>query len=198
VALITHDTLDTHLQALADELLLRETGAHLVVVGGSALLALGTGTRPTRDVDVVALHSSDGELVTSEPLPALVAESAAAVAANFDLAEDWLNGKPTSLLTTASGLPPGFEGRVGQRRYGDTLIVDFASRVDLIHFKLYAFADRREPRDLDDLRTLAPSPDELREAAAWVRTHNAPGPFDDALARALRDLGVGDEGRRPE
>jgi len=197
VALITHETLDAHLKSLAEELRSRDTRAHLVVIGGSALLALGAGTRPTRDVDVVALHAG-GEFVTSQPLPPLVAESAAAVAANFDLEPDWLNGAPTSLLTTASGLPAGFAERVQRRRFGSSLVVDFAGRIDLIHFKLYAFADRRAPRDLDDLRVLAPSDDELRDAAAWARTHNAPGPFDDELARALHDLGVGDEGRRPE
>jgi hypothetical protein len=54
------------------------------------------------------------------------------------------------------------------------LRVSFASRIDQIFFKLYAAADRREPRDFADLRALAPTADELRAAARWARTHNMP------------------------
>ena len=65
----------------------------------------------------------------------------------------------------------------------------FAARVDQIFFKLYAAADRREPRDFADLRALEPTAAELRAAARWARTHNMPGPFDDAVARVLQDSG---------
>jgi hypothetical protein len=41
----------------------------LVVCGGSALIALGLIKRTTRDVDIVALMNSSGELICSEPLP---------------------------------------------------------------------------------------------------------------------------------
>jgi hypothetical protein len=58
-----------------------------------------------------------------------------------------------------------------------------------------AAADRREPQDFADLRRLRPTDEELRAGARWARTHNMPGPFDDAMARALADLGVLDEGR---
>lgn len=73
--------------------------------------------------------------------------------------------------------------------------MSFAARVDQIFFKLYAVADRREPRDVTDLQALNPTPEELRDAARWTRTHNAPGPFDDALAHTLNDFGIEDEGR---
>ena len=73
--------------------------------------------------------------------------------------------------------------------------MSFASRIDQIFFKLCAAADRREPRDFADLRQLKPTPAELRTGARWARTHNMPGPFDDALARTLTDLGVQDDGR---
>ncbi len=73
--------------------------------------------------------------------------------------------------------------------------MEFAGRADLIHFKLYALADRNAPRDLADLHALQPTPDELRAAARWARTHNMPGPFDEQIADALALLGVDDEGR---
>lgn len=78
-----------------------------------------------------------------------------------------------------------------------TLDVSFASRYDQVHLKLYALADREAPRDESDLRRLEPTTDELRAAAAWARTHNAPGPFDDQLAAALAKFGVEDVGREP-
>jgi hypothetical protein len=100
---------------------------------------------------------------------------------------------PTSLLD--HGLPAGFVDRLTPRDYGEALRVSFASRVDQVFLKLYAWADRREPRDFQDLHELVPTTDELRAGAAWARTHNMPGPFDDEMARALADLGVEDEGR---
>ena len=163
-----------------------------MVIGGSGLVAIGVVTRPTRDVDVVALKRDD-ELVTSEPLPAHLMEAAVIVARDFGLEADWLNAGPTSLLV--HGLPPGFPQRLVKRRYGPSLEVSFAGRLDQVFFKLYAAVDRREPRDIADLRALEPTPTELRDAARWTRTHNAPGPFDDALARTLNDFGVEDEGR---
>jgi hypothetical protein len=166
-----------------------------VVIGGSGLVAIGTVSRPTRDVDVVALHR-DGELVSAEPLPDPLISAAEVVARDFRLALGWLNAAPTSLLEIGGGLPAGFADRMITREFGSALTVSFASRIDQIHFKLYAAADRAEPRDFDDLRALDPTDVELEDAAAWARSHNAAGPFDEALARTLRTLGVEDEGRR--
>lgn len=186
--------LDEVLHALGDQLEVAGASAHLVVVGGSALVATGVTARATQDVDVVAIVRG-GALVTAEPLPEPVVRAAAAVARDFSLPADWLNGKPTSLLVTGAGLPAGFRDRLVTRGYGSALIVGFASRTDLVYLKLYAFASRREPRDRSDLAALAPSADELHAAARWARTLDAPGPFDDDLARALADLGVIDVGR---
>lgn len=164
------------------------------MIGGSGLIAIDAVSRATRDVDVVALER-DGELVSAEPLPAAVRDSAATVARDLGLEANWLNAGPTGLLL--HGLPAGFVDRLVTRDYGAALRVSFAARVDQIFFKLYAAADRREARDFSDLERLAPTDDELRAGARWARTHNMPGPFDDAMARALAELGVEDEGRTP-
>ncbi len=184
--------LDVVLAALGEQLVTAEDHAHLVVIGGSGLLAIDAIARSTRDVDILALER-DGELVSADPLPPAIASAAALVARDLGLEPDWLNPGPTSLLEL--GLPTGFAGRLIERDYGPALRVSFASRIDQISFKLYAAADRREPRDFADLRRLEPTPAELRAGARWARTHNMPGPFDDALARALADLGVEDDGR---
>jgi hypothetical protein len=149
-------------------------------------------SRTTRDVDVVALEE-DGVLVSAEPLPAVIHEAAATVARDLGPEPNWLNAGPTSLLI--HGLPHGFVERLISRKYGAALRVSFASRVDQIFFKLYAAADRREPKDFADLRALQPTAAELRDAARWARTYTMPGPFDDAIARALEDFGVQDDGR---
>lgn len=180
------------LAALNDQLVLTGARAHLVVVGGSGLIAIDAVTRATHDVDVVALEE-DGKLVSAEPLPESVRAAAAIVARDFGLEPNWLNPGPTGLLR--HGLPGGFDERLTARDYGRALRVSFASRIDQVFLKLYAAADRREPRDFADLRRLQPTHEELRAGARWARTHNMPGPFDEAMARALADLGVEDEGR---
>lgn len=190
---ITRARLDGVLGALGEQLAVLAARTRLVVIGGSGLLALGVVERSTRDVDVVAVDEA-GVLVSADPLPEAVAAAAALVARDYGLPAAWLNPGPTSLLEIG-GLPAGFRSRVLSRTYGDALTIDFAGRFDQVHFKLYALADRGEPRDAADLQALAPTAEELRAAARWARTHNAPGPFDDQLARVLADLGVQDDGR---
>ena len=194
MAAITPGTLHELLDALGDQLAFAGYPVHIVVIGGSGLAGIGAIARATRDVDVVALYR-DGLLVSAEPLPDPVIAAARIVARDFRLAPGWLNSAPTSLLDTADGLPAGFANRMITRAFGSALTVSFASRIDQVHLKLYAAADRGEPRDFDDLRALAPTADELRAAASWARSHNMPGPFDDDVQRTLRTLGVEDEGR---
>jgi hypothetical protein len=56
------------LDALGEQLESADAPYELVIVGGSALLALGLITRPTKDVDVVALRSGLS-LQSANPLP---------------------------------------------------------------------------------------------------------------------------------
>ena len=147
------------------------------------------GNRATEDVDVVALQR-DGALVSAEPLPAEVRAAATLVARDFALGERWLNAGPASLLDEATGLPDGFQERLHWRTYGPSLAVGYASRLDQVHLKLTALADRGYPRDRADLIRLEPTPEELRVAAEWVRSHFTPGPLQDQLGEALAEFGV--------
>ena len=94
---IAHLELDRALAALGEQLLAAGESAHLVVIGGSGLIAIEMVSRVTRDVDIVALEEH-GELVSAEPLPRSLVAAAALVARDLDLEPGWLNSGPTSLL----------------------------------------------------------------------------------------------------
>jgi hypothetical protein len=180
-------SVDELLGALGDQLTEREQHLSLAVVGGAALLVLGLTSRVTRDVDVVALV--DGRaLLPAEPLPAPLADAARVVARDFGLAEGWLNARPTALLDF--GLPEGFYERAHRRTYGYGLEVLFASRLDQVHFKLYATADQGAGKHLADLRALEPTADELLAAARWSRTHDPSEGYRDVLVRVLAHFGI--------
>ncbi|HLX31184.1 MAG TPA: nucleotidyl transferase AbiEii/AbiGii toxin family protein [Gaiellaceae bacterium] len=185
------DEQNTHelLAALGEQLAQRETRIELVVIGGSALLALGLIHRTTRDVDVVGLLTPGG-VTDPRPLPEAVLEAADRVSADFDLPADWLNAAPASLLDF--GLPAGFIERLASRDYGPALRVHFASRIDQIHFKLYAMVDQGPGKHEADLVELTPTADELLTAARWARTHDPSDAFRQELISALSYLGVKD------
>jgi hypothetical protein len=139
---------------------------------------------PNKDV------AEDGELRLAEPLPPSLLAARAAVAADFGLAENWLNTGPTDLLK--SGLPESLISRVVTRSYGTGLVVHFAGRLDQIHFKLFAMVDQGGGRHETDLRALSPTPGELAAAARWSITQDPSPGYRSVLVDALRVLGVND------
>ena len=140
-------------------------------------------------MDLLAI-ADNGELHLAEPLPQPLLTARSAVAADFGLAEDWLNAGPTDLLKW--GLPEGFMSRVVSRPYGTALVVHFASRLDQIHFKLFAMVDQGGGRHETDLRALRPTPGELAAAARWSITQDPSPGYRSVLVDALRVLGVDD------
>ncbi len=180
---------DELLTALSEQLAVAGARCELVVVGGAGLLALGIIDRPTRDVDVLALRVG-GELVNADPLPRELVAARDRVSRDFGLPWTWLNAGPSSLLDF--GLPEGFVGRLETKAYGDELTVHFASRLDQIHFKLYAVIDQGPGKHEFDLRALNPAPDELVRAARWTRTHDPSPGFKYLLEQTLSRLGVAD------
>ena len=179
--------IDAALSALGEHLGAADTPFEIVVIGGAALQVLGLITRPTADVDVVAIL--DQGLRSADPLPAPLAAAAHRVAVDFRLPDDWLNPGPTAMLQW--GLPEGLVGRLTARSYG-ALTAHFASRFDQIHFKLFAFADLGGGRHEADLKALHPTREELLAAAAWARTQDPSEGFRGVLAEALEGLGVDD------
>jgi hypothetical protein len=186
---ITGETLDVLLSALGEQLSALGSHVELVVIGGSALTALGFVRRATRDVDLLAI-AVKGELRLAEPLPDALLSARAAVARDFGLDESWLNAGPTDLIKW--GLPHGFMTRVVTRQYGPALVVYFAGRIDQIHFKLFAMVDQGGGRHETDLRALDPTAAELIAAARWSITQDPSPGYKAVLVEALRYLGVDD------
>ena len=153
------------------------------MIGGSALLALGLISRSTQDVDVVALADNAG-LYEALPLPTPLADARARVARDFDLPEDWLNSEAAADMLRL-GFPEGFRERLTRRDYGPSLTVQYASRLDQIHFKLHAAVDRGGGKHFADLQTLEPNKPELLTAARWARTHDPSEGFLGVLTEVL-------------
>jgi hypothetical protein len=183
------DIAERVLEALGEQLDAIGEACEPVVVGGSGLLILGMIERSTRDVDLVALKKGSN-LENPAPLPAALKEARDRVARDFSLPENWLNPGPASLLDFE--LPAGFLERVESRRYGDHLVVHFASRLDQVHFKLYAAVDAGPGKHSQDLEALSPTPEELLLAARWTRTHDPSPGFEEVLRRVLSHYGVDD------
>jgi hypothetical protein len=184
---ITRDALDELLTALSEQLASLDADSELVVIGGSALLALDLIQRTTMDVDVVAI-AEGGELHLAAPLPPALQTASDRVRRDFGLDERWLNAGPTDLLRW--GLPEGFLGRAHTRRYGTALTIHFAGRLDQIHFKLYAMVDQAGGRHEADLRALGPTSEELIAAAKWTTSQDPSEGFRMMLEQALERLGV--------
>ena len=190
--LFDHEALELALRSLAvrlDEN--RADSVELVVCGGSALILTGLVMRTTRDVDVVALIRH-GALCTPAPLPAELQQAVREVAEDLNLPEDWLNNGPSRDQggLFQMGLPEGLANRLAHRVYSSRLTVHVIDRIDQIHFKLYAAADRGGYH-ITDLRALNPAPDELANAARWAMTHDVSEGFAMVLKDLLRGIGYG-------
>ena len=187
---ITSESIDALLDALGEQLAIRNERYELVVIGGSALLALGLTERTTKDVDIVALRSAAG-LDKAKPLPEGLRDARDRVARDFSLDPEWLNPGPADFLDFE--LPTGFIDRLERHDYGPALVVYFASRLDQIHFKLYAAVDEGGPgKHASDLQALDPTAAELVAAARWSQTHDPSTGYAQELKGALEFFGVQD------
>ena len=164
----------------------------IVVCGGSALFTTKLVSRTTKDVDVVALKRDSG-LFDPDPMPANLIDAALIVARTLNLPEDWLNTGSADLFRM--GLPEGFESRLILKSFGTHLIVHFISRLDQIHFKLYASVDRGGYH-IEDLLALNPTMDEVFMAAKWSQTHDVSEGYTMILRDLLTQLGYSDAASR--
>jgi len=168
----------------------------LVVCGGTALFALGLVLRTTKDIDVLGTLSKEhGQILIKRinKFPKYFTDASKAVQKDFSLPEGWINKGPTSQLD--SGLPQGFEKRLVKKQYGNYLSIYYISRLDQIHFKLYASVDRNGYH-VDDLFQLKPTQQEIEDAARWVLTQDVSIGFKTILIDFLRKHGYEDISER--
>ncbi len=114
--------LDVALHALSEQLAVVGAHEHLVVIGGSGLIAIEAITRATRDVDILALEV-DGALISAEPLPHALAHAAALVARDLGLEANWAERLDRPACWT-SGCHPGSPSGL----FGVTMATRCASR----------------------------------------------------------------------
>ena len=182
-SLALHQALTVLGNVLADKNLHFE----VVAIGGGGLLLLGMITRPTKDVDLVALVDH-GSFVSAEKLPRPLLEAIAEVGRALHLGESWVNAGPFELFTM--GLPEGFADRMSTYFYGG-LTLHLAGRFDQICFKLYASVDQGpQSKHFADLKSLKPTQAELQRAAAWCKIHDVSEGFAANLSEAIVSLGV--------
>ena len=189
--------IDGIFEALDRQIRVRDgTPLGLVVCGGTALSALGLVMRTTRDVDVLGTVLETQNKRTIQRItkfPEWLVEAANKVGRDFDLQENWLNLGPASQVE--SGLPEGFEKRLVKKVYGQYLTVYFISRLDQIHFKLYAAVDQNGYH-VQDLFALKPTEIEMEMAANWVITQDVSEVFKALLKDFLETHNHGSVAKR--
>ncbi|MDX1680210.1 MAG: hypothetical protein R3242_05715 [Akkermansiaceae bacterium] len=179
---------------LLGEFLADDTSAPvwLVVGGGSALLAQRLSTRPTKDVDVMALREWDGNVISAYPLPEPVKQAATKVATELRLDADWLNGAASLHGFDLSLLPSSFWQDLDTREYSQNLKVSFVGRPGLILLKLSAALDRDQRRDVEDLLKLKPTANETEESLRWILQNLLGATTHPKLHPLLQELGHDD------
>lgn len=153
---------------------LRATGAgriRIVLVGASAGILTGQlpRGRTTVDCDVLSVAPAEAE--------AALLRAADAVAEELGLPPSWFN---TDVQLLRHALPDGWEARCTVVHPGDALEVRAIGRIDLLCMKVYA----GRAQDLEDLRSMSPTRDELRFASSYVETRRTRGEPDAHVADA--------------
>jgi hypothetical protein len=188
----TYEQMKIHFKLLDGRLQLNGSSMFSIVVcGGTALNAMHLVQRTTKDVDIVALLDSTGNLADPAPLPNELLQAAKEVADTLNLQKDWLNNGPSNgdggLFRL--GLPKGFKERLTTGYQGRKLAVFYISRLDQIHFKLYAAVDQFGSYHAADLKQLAPTDDELLQAVKWSMTHDPSDGFRVSMKLFLEKFG---------
>lgn len=161
----------------------------LVVCGGTALAALDLINRTTKDVDIlgeVIEFENDLRIQKLKKFPKWLVKAAKIVERDYDLVENWLNLRFAPQLEL--GLPEGFKQRLEKRNYGQYLTIYFISRIDQIHFKLFASIDGNDYH-VQDLLALNPTEIEIEKAARWIITQDVSSSFKIILKNFLNENG---------
>lgn len=190
---ISSEQLDKALTLVNDLLVFKDSEPyHLIVCGGSALIALQLVPRTTKDVDILAMENS-GELIAPAPIPQNLIEVASDVQKSLGLPDEWLNNGPSSNEggLFQMGLPKGLQKRLVRKEYGEKLTISFISRLDQVYFKLWASVDRGGYH-IEDLMALTPTANELFDAACWTMEKDVSEGYLMVLKDFLKAIGFED------
>lgn len=183
-------TIENLLTALGKQIELMNKGPiELVICGGASLNVLGQIRRTTKDIDIMGIlkREKSGKVdIIEAVLPQWFIDAAERVKKDFNLPENWINVEATSIVRF--GLPKDFIRRLMKKIYSKVLSVYYISRLDQIHFKLYASADKGG-HHIDDLMDLKPTNKEIEQAALWSMTHDISEGFRLVLKDLLKKLG---------
>ena len=181
-----NDPITTALKLLGEILSLREENHyHLVVCGGTALRAANVTSRVTRDVDLLATRGVvDGEITSAWPLPVSLREAVEDVATELDLPANWLNASAALLIGDLAELPADIWKFLDERQFGNHLRISFVGRAGMIPLKFQAALERHENRDLEDLKSLSPTTNEIKTALKWLRRKE----LDDTAKKRLEEI----------
>ena len=187
----TKHAIEDALLLLGELLAERNLEVELAAIGGGALVLQDLAHRPTADVDIVARRQR-GIWRAAKPLPADLLEEVRRVGHALGLQTDdvhpknWLNSGPAFLFQM--GLPAGFFQALRAREYGG-LILYLPTRQHLICLKVWAATapDRvaRRAVDMQDLKGLTPTLEELELALAWASQADGRPDFLALDGRAL-------------
>jgi hypothetical protein len=139
-----------------------------IVLGGSAALILGEELRRPTD---------DGDVVTSDPGLGDLQRVIRDVADSEGLPTGWLNG---SIQSYTYVLPNDYQSRLVSLPPFNRLQVRLLGRRDVILMKVYGM----RPRDVEDLRAIRPTVEELALARAQLERIGAKEP------EKARDMGA--------
>ena len=141
--------------------------------------------------------ADSGALISPDPFPGALRQAVVEAAEDLGLAEDWLNNGPSKGEggLYQMGLPAGLAARMQSRSFGPHFTVHLVDRLDQIHFKLYAAADRGGYH-IEDLLALRPTSDEVEGAARWAMGHDVSAGFKGVLKDLLEKLGYANVAER--
>ncbi len=165
----------------------------LLVIGGGAILLQDLAIRPTLDIGVVARMDGD-TWIPARPLPKPLVEAVRRVAESLGLPrkprdeKDWLNDGPSVVMKL--GPPHGLFSRAKAMHFGGlTLLV--AARIDLITLKFWSATDpvrgNRRAVDIEDLKVLAPTREELLATVDWCKKKDGREGFMELHAAPVLD-----------
>lgn len=138
-----------------------DTPVEIVIAGGSALLL----------ADLVDRETGDGDAIESTPKLSALARDLAAVAEELDFPPDWLND---AVRAHRDLLAVDYRARIIPIGVFGQLKVSTLGRADLILMKMAA----ARPRDLDDLRVLKPTVEEIAFVEEQLTRINRSQPRD--------------------